>query len=570
MVATFCSTPHRDERRSHCARYGDDVSDRRYAYPHLVVIAAVILVFTLLMVAIPGSRSQAITPDELTAGLTPGIPTIDMPEGSGIGVWNEVTPDGNVVSGSVCHQDGCGATSPAGGWRGANRLIWNPIGAASWGTYYTNGLYVAGNGQYVLPGESVVRTFGSDATPPPTIAPTTTQAPIATAPGGITGVEAYIINSNGVRCHLTAEDYWDHSRSCVDSSRIQFGLCFQGTGQLGVSGASLGMSVSLDGVVIDSMSYPPAGVNLFSYPSCQRGYVTSWAFDVAEQGRTYRVDVWGRAGGVDLSSSWMLSTPTPRPPSATTVAPSPTGSATTTVAPSTTTSTTVPTVSATTTSTTSTTVPTVSATPSPTTIADGTTAASTATTAPPPPPAGEATIDGEIASLTLSATDTAVTARSGGVVVEVTPSVAPDNDASAPVSANGIIDVTPLQAVEVVSSGFEPDSDIEIWLHSEPMLLARAKADAAGTLRTAVLIPALAPHGHHRLVITGRSPGGEVVSVAMAVRVTGQASAAPPVAIAPPEPGSSSTPTVVISVVITLAVVAGILAARRRFTPRSS
>ena len=155
-------------------------------------------------------------------------------------------------------------------------------------------------------------------------------------------------------------------------------------------------------------------------------------------------------------------------------------------------------------------------------------------------------------------------------MVEVTPSVAPDNDASAPVSANGIIDVTPLQAVEVVSSGFEPDSDIEIWLYSEPMLLARAKADAAGTLRTAVLIPALAPHGHHRLVITGRSPGGEVVSVAMAVRVTGQASAAPPVAIAPPEPGSSSTPTVVISVVITLAVVAGILAARRRFTPRSS
>lgn len=441
-----------------------------------------------------------------------------------------------------------------GDWRGSNRLIWNPIGAASWGTYYTNGLYVAGNGQYVLPGETTVRTFGSDATPPPTVAPTTTQAPVTTAPGGITGVEAYIINSNGVRCHLTGEGYWDHSRSCVDSSRIQFALCFQGSGQLSVSGASLGMSVSLDGVALGSTSYPPTGVNLVSYPSCQRGYVTSWAFDFAEQGRSYQIDVWGRAGGVDLASSWVLTTPDPPSPQPTQPTPeSPTSSATTTtVAPSsTTTTTTVPTVSATTTTSTitsTTTVPTVSA--------------SVDTAAPPAPPAGEATLDGQSTDITLSATDTAVTARSGEVVVEVTPSTTASNTVTTNTNTNsdGTIEVAPLQAVEVTTSGFQPNSEVEIWLHSEPMLLARARADATGTLRTAVQIPAQAPVGDHRLVITGRSTQGETISVAMAVRVQA----------VPPTVSSSSGGVAVWVPLSALSLVAAVLIARRRFTPRSS
>jgi hypothetical protein len=544
------------------------MTDRRYPYPSMVIGAALSIVLALVLVVVPGSRSQAVTVEELTAGLTPGIPTIDMPEGDGIGVWNEVQPDGTVVGGSVCHRDGCGAAGTMGNWRGANRLIWNPIGAASWGTYYTNGLYVAANGQYVLPGETTVRTFGSDATPPPTIATTTTLAPAVTAPGGITGVEAYIINSNGVRCHLTTDGYWDHSRSCVDSSRIQFALCFQGSGQLSVSGASLGMSVSLDGVVQGSTSYPPAGVNLVSYPSCQRGYVTAWSFDLAERGRSYQIDVWGRAGGVDLASSWVLTTPTPpAPPSSQPTPESPTSSATTTTAASTTTTlspttttttTTVPTVSATTTSTTSTTTTTTE----PTVSAGVDTAAPT--TAPPAPPAGEATLDGRSTDITLSATDTAVTAQSGDVIVEVTPSAAPDatvttNSTPSNTNSDSTIEVAPLQAVDVATSGFQPDSDVEIWLHSEPMLLARAKADATGALRTTVQIPAQAPAGDHRLVITGRSTQGETISVAMAVRVQG----------VPPTVSSSGSFAVWV-LLSALILVAAVLIARRRFTLRSS
>ena len=63
---------------------------RRYTDPSLVVAAALGLVLALLLVVIPGSRSQAITAEELTAGLTPGIPAIDMPTGQGLGYWNIV------------------------------------------------------------------------------------------------------------------------------------------------------------------------------------------------------------------------------------------------------------------------------------------------------------------------------------------------------------------------------------------------------------------------------------------------------------------------------------------------
>jgi len=549
-----------------------------------------VAITAFLALAVSGTATSATTAEDLTAGLTPGIPAIAMPEGDGVGVWNEVdNATGVVVNGAVCSGAVCGRQGELRQWP-ADRLlngrlwpsgypeqstyIWNPIGAASWGRYYTNGLYVAGNGQYVLPGETIVRTFGSDATPPPTVPTTTTQAPATTVSGGITGVEAYVINSNGVRCHLTTEGYWDHSRSCVDSSRIQFALCFGGTSAtLDLRGGSLGMSVSLDGLVLDSTSFPAPGVTLVSGSSCQGGYLHAWAFDGAERGRSYRIDVWGRAGGVDLASSWTLTTPAPTPPPATTAPGAPTTSATTTTTTTTTTTpeppTTAPTVSATTTTTTTTTAPDVT-----TTLPEATTSASNAsgaTTPPPAPPAGEAFRDGASASVTLTATDTAVTARSGDVVVEVIPSTATDGrttqDPVSTVATSGTIEVIPLQAVEVVTSGFQPGGEVEIWLHSTPTLLARATADANGVVRTSVKIPELAPTGDHRLVVTGRSSQGDVVSVAMAVRVQSGAVAADPAAASPlPSDGTSSSTgmTVVLSIAITLALVAVVVSTRRR------
>ena len=102
--------------------------------------------------------------------LTPGAPQIDMYEGPSVGAWNLVdNATGQVLNTAVCTPLVCGRN---GEWRTwpADRLlngrywptgypegatyVWNPMGGASWGQYYTNGLYVTQGGQHILPGTS--------------------------------------------------------------------------------------------------------------------------------------------------------------------------------------------------------------------------------------------------------------------------------------------------------------------------------------------------------------------------------------------------------------------------------
>jgi hypothetical protein len=107
-----------------------------------------------------------------TETLVPGAPLVDMYEGPRVGAWNLVdNATGQVMTTSVCTPLVCGRN---GEWRTwpADRLlngrywptgypegatyIWNPIGAGSWGQYYTNGLYVTSWGQHILPGTSTL------------------------------------------------------------------------------------------------------------------------------------------------------------------------------------------------------------------------------------------------------------------------------------------------------------------------------------------------------------------------------------------------------------------------------
>jgi len=116
--------------------------------------------------------------------LVPGVPQVDMYEGPRVGTWNLVdNTTGQVMTTSVCTPLVCGRN---GEWRTwpADRLlngrywptgypenatyIWNPIGAGSGGQYYTNGLYVTGWGQHILPGTS---TLVAVVSPPQTTLP---------------------------------------------------------------------------------------------------------------------------------------------------------------------------------------------------------------------------------------------------------------------------------------------------------------------------------------------------------------------------------------------------------------
>jgi len=127
----------------------------------------------------PLSTSTTIATDTLV----PGAPSIDMYEGPRVGAWNLVdNATGQVLTTSVCTPLVCGRN---GEWRTwpADRLlngrywptgypegatyIWNPIGAGSWGQYYTNGLYVTAWGQHILPGTSSLVAVVSAPQPAP-------------------------------------------------------------------------------------------------------------------------------------------------------------------------------------------------------------------------------------------------------------------------------------------------------------------------------------------------------------------------------------------------------------------
>jgi LPXTG-motif cell wall-anchored protein len=67
---------------------------------------------------------------------------------------------------------------------------------------------------------------------------------------------------------------------------------------------------------------------------------------------------------------------------------------------------------------------------------------------------------------------------------------------------------SPGGSTAVTSSGWKPNSDVTITLHSTPVVLATVKADATGTVNTTVTIPSSASAGSHTIELAGTSSTG--------------------------------------------------------------
>jgi uncharacterized repeat protein (TIGR02543 family) len=59
----------------------------------------------------------------------------------------------------------------------------------------------------------------------------------------------------------------------------------------------------------------------------------------------------------------------------------------------------------------------------------------------------------------------------------------------------------------VTGSGFEPGESVEVWLHSDPVLLTTLTASGTGTIDASLLLPSGTPFGAHQLVFTGATTG---------------------------------------------------------------
>ncbi len=103
----------------------------------------------------------------------------------------------------------------------------------------------------------------------------------------------------------------------------------------------------------------------------------------------------------------------------------------------------------------------------------------------------------------------------------------------------------PAQQMELVAKGFQPGETVAFYLHSEPMFLGTAVADANGVARLMATIPAGAPVGTHTVIATGGTTGRwATLSVTLAVPVE------TPVAVPVVNPVAPAAPVAAAPVVV--------------------
>jgi hypothetical protein len=81
------------------------------------------------------------------------------------------------------------------------------------------------------------------------------------------------------------------------------------------------------------------------------------------------------------------------------------------------------------------------------------------------------------------------------------------------------IELLPGEEFEVTAKGFEPGSEVELFLESDPVLLARVTADSAGALVATVRVPADFPAGPHTVAAVGTGIGGAALRLEAGVTV---------------------------------------------------
>ncbi len=152
---------------------------------------------------------------------------------------------------------------------------------------------------------------------------------------------------------------------------------------------------------------------------------------------------------------------------------------------------------------------------------------------------GSTTTTTDGGSTTTTTADGSTTTTSSTIVVKVGPPLTLSQD-----TANAGDSVT------IQASGWQPSAPVDIYLHSEPILIGTLTADANGDINGAVTIPADTQPGFHTLVALGLdSTGGPMGSSAditiegsTATTTGGTPSAASPVTTAGQLPFTGSSP----------------------------
>jgi len=157
--------------------------------------------------------------------------------------------------------------------------------------------------------------------------------------------------------------------------------------------------------------------------------------------------------------------------------------------------------------------------PTSTTVAPTTT--STTVPAPDAPDAapGEAgaTVDGEEIDVEVERSDNALVVSAADVTATVYGMDAAGGRVA--LDADGNLRLEEGDSVVVEASGYEPGSEVEIWLRSTPVQLGVRTADASGAVTGRFAVPSSVDPGDHRVILSGLTAAGGKSVIGVGLRI---------------------------------------------------
>ena len=128
-----------------------------------------------------------------------------------------------------------------------------------------------------------------------------------------------------------------------------------------------------------------------------------------------------------------------------------------------------------------------------------------------------AIINGEVVSASVTRRDNALTLSMAGLDASVW-GVSQDGQRIA-LDADGNLNLTEGDSVQFEASGFESNAEIDVWVYSTPVRLARMTTSPTGAIAGVFPLPESVGEGKHRLVFDGRTAQGDPVTMAVGLQV---------------------------------------------------
>lgn len=126
-------------------------------------------------------------------------------------------------------------------------------------------------------------------------------------------------------------------------------------------------------------------------------------------------------------------------------------------------------------------------------------------------------VNGEPVELSISRENNTLTITGAGVTMTLAAVL--DDGTIIPLDPDGNIRLEQTRLLQLTSMGVALESETEVWIYSEPIMLGRVKPDATGAITARLAVPDDVPGGDHRFVVKTRTQSGDETTLAVGIGV---------------------------------------------------